>query len=120
MKDKVNFEHNMERIDVQFWIDRQGIIHKYEGDMYKEVTSFHYEIASNLFPDIKYPDSPDDFLMKLGCVLVGSTVYSTPIIHKRPTRAQIKTLDELDLYDRLCFPHDGYMVNFDKYQTLMR
>lgn len=120
MRDEANFEHNMERLDVQFWIDRQGKVHKYMGDMYDEITSFHYEIAHTLFPDIKYPNSPDDYLSKAGWVLVGSTVYNTPIIHKRPTQAQINTLDRLELYDRLCFPHDGYMVNFDKYQLLMK
>jgi hypothetical protein len=104
MKDKkINYQYNKERIDKQFFIDKKGIVHKYKGSMYAEITSMHYHIAQKLFPKIVYPKSPDDYVMSLGWILVGSSVYHCPIIHKKPTDLQIKTLKDLDLFDYLCF-----------------
>jgi hypothetical protein len=120
MDKELNYKMNKDRINEQFYIDRKGIIKKYTGDMYKEVISFHYEISLSLFPNIKYPDSPDDHALMKGLVLVGSSVYSGAIIKKRPTISQVKKLKELNLYDCLCFEHNNYWINFDKYQLLMK
>lgn len=111
----------MDRLDKQYYIDRSGKIHKLDINNidYKidDIVSFHYEIAKQIYPDVK---SPDDVLMNLGWVMVGSCVYSIPIIHKKPTQAQLNKLDKLGLYDRLCFLHDGYYPNYKKYGILMK
>ncbi|MFD0762992.1 hypothetical protein ACFQZW_12950 [Lutibacter aestuarii] len=119
MDAKMNYKKNKDRIDVQFFIDRRGNIHKYKGCMFKEVVSMHYEIANNLFQNIKYPRKPDDVVMNLGWILIGSSVYGSAIIKKKPTQAQIKALTRIGLYDRLCFEHKGYWINYDKYKILL-
>lgn len=98
----------------QYWIDTVGKCHKFKGDD-KDVISIHYEIAKSIYPD---SDKPDDVLMNLGWILVGSSVYSCPIIHKKPTQAQINKLYALDLYDRLCFLHNNSYPNFAKFGIL--
>ena len=116
-----NRQYNLDRVAKQFFIDRDGIIQKYTGDLKDTVISMHYRIASDLFSDITYPQSPDDHVTeKLGWVLVGSSVYTTPICYRRPTAAQLKTLQDLgDWYIKgLCFPYKDNMVSFDKYGML--
>ena len=90
-------------IRTQYFIDTDGVIRKWKLSPTKaaDYISLHYGIAAVLFPDIIYPKDPKDHVMKLGWVLVGSTVYGSPIIDKCPTQAQLNTLLDLDLYDRL-------------------
>jgi hypothetical protein len=109
----------IDRINKQFFIDRDGVIRRYTGSLKDSVISMHYRIAADLFPDIQYPQSPDDHVVqKLGWVLCGSTVYNTPITYKKPSAAQIKTLIDLDMYTYLCFPYKGSMVKYSQYGIL--
>jgi len=112
---KYNLEYNRERKRKEFWIDTNGKTHKLKGDLTKEITSIHYQIAKSLFPELEYPD---DHLMKLGWILVGSSVYSCPIINAKPTRKQLNKLFELELYTRLCFKYKESYPNYDKYKAL--
>ena len=41
------------RVRYEYWIDRRGISHRFEGDMNKECTSLHSGIASHLHPQVK-------------------------------------------------------------------
>ena len=104
------------RKEEQFYIDRTGRTHKYKGNLKDgDVVSYHYEIAHKLYPGLR---NPDDKLMELGWVLVGSSVYTHPIIHIKPTQAQVNRLDIMGEYERLTFLHKGYYANYDKYQLL--
>ena len=115
MDKKYNIETNKERKQKEYWIDRSGKIHKFKGDLSKEYASLHSEIATQLYPE---SNRPTDILMNLGWVMVGSTVYSHPIIHKAPSQAQINKLYELDLYKWLTFQHNGYYIKYDENQSL--
>jgi hypothetical protein len=108
---RINFKINTERIEKQYWIDRLGNTHKFKGDLSKEYASFHSEIARTIYPD---SNRPKDILMDLGWVMIGSVVYSIPIIHKKPTKLQIDKLIELDLYKRLHILHNSHYINFDE------
>lgn len=99
----------------QFFIDPTGKSHKFKGDS-EDITSLHYEIAHILYPN---EEQPKDRLMKDGWVLVGSTVYNCPIIHKKPTQAQIDKLHDLKLLGRLCFLYNNYYPNYIKYGALI-
>ena len=109
------YKDNKERQEKQFYIDREGIVRKYGGDLNDEIISIHYRIAKSFF---SRSDNPEEVLRKLGWILVGSTVYHAPIISKKPTQAQINRLFELDLYERLTILHNGYYINYHKYQAL--
>lgn len=98
----------------QYFIDTFGKCHKYKGND-KDIVSIHYAIAKQIYPDAK---NPDDVLMNLGWVMIGSSVYSTPIIHKKPTQDQINKLQDLGLLDRLCFLHNNSYPNYMKYGIL--
>ena len=100
---------NKVTVDKQFWIDPYGKVHKYTGDLSVDIISFHYEIAHNLFPDIS---NPCRYLENLGWILIGSTVYHSPIINKRPTQSQINSLDQLGLLNKLCILDNGYYINY--------
>lgn len=113
---KYNIEINKERVENEYWIDRLGKIHKFEGDLGLEYSSFHSEIASMLYPD---SNRPTDILMDLGWIMVGSTVYVNPIIHGIPNQAQINKLDKIGLYEYLSFKHQGHYINFEKNQKLL-
>lgn len=91
-----------ERKEKQFWIDPTGEIFKYTKPLEdtEDIVSMHYEIAHKLFPNVA---SPDDYLIALGWIMVGSSVYNCPIIHRKPKQAQLDVLHDLDLYDKLCF-----------------
>lgn len=52
--------------------------------------------------------------MDLGWVMIGSVVYSIPIIHKNPTKLQINKLIKLDLYKSLHILHNSHYINFDE------
>ena len=120
--DGYDLDYMKDRILHQFFIDRDGVIHRYMGSLKDTgVISMHYRIAADLFPDIQYPQSPDDHVVqKLGWVLCGSTVYHSPICYKKPSAAQIKALQDLGgwYYDALCFPYKGSMVKYSKYGIL--
>jgi len=115
MDKKYNIETNKERKQKEYWIDRFGKIHKFKGDLSKEYASLHSEIATQLYPE---SNRPTDILMNLGWIMVGSTVYSHPIIHKVPSQAQINKLDKLGLYKWLTFKHNGYYINYNDNQSL--
>lgn len=101
-----------EIIDTEFFIDPEGKIQRYTGDEnVEELISVHAAIAEQLFGHLNIND-PETYMMDLGWVLVGSCVYSHPIIHKYPTQAQINTLDALNLYHRLTFLHNNTYPNF--------
>ncbi|MFW5847729.1 MAG: hypothetical protein ACOCVF_02305 [bacterium] len=104
-------EYNLNKINKEFWIDRSGKIHKFKGDITVDgYVSFHSEIASRLFPQ---SNRATDILFNLGWVMVGSTVYHIPIIHKKPTQSQINTLDKLGLFDELHILDNGYYVKLE-------
>lgn len=99
-----------ERLENQYFIDSTGTEHKFLGDA-ENTVSIHYEIARSIYPD---DDRPDDKLMELGWILMGSSVYSSPIIHKEPTQAQIDTLHNKGLLKRLCILNNGFYLNYLK------
>jgi hypothetical protein len=116
--DDSDLAYMKDRVDKQFFIDRDGIIRRYTGSLKDTVISMHYRIADDLFPGMDYPD--DYVCKKLGWVLCGSTVYHTPITYKKPSAAQMKALQDLGswYYSTLCFPYKGSMVKYDKYGIL--
>ena len=57
---------------------------------------------------------PKDFAMKQGWVMVGSRVYSEPIMQHEPTQAQIDTLYDLGLYRRLNILEGDFYINYAK------
>lgn len=102
------------RKENQYFIDTIGKVHKFKGDD-EDIISIHYEIAHKLYPN---SERPDDLLMKLGWIMVGSSCYHQPIIHCKPTNAQLNKLFDLKLYDKLCFLYKGEYPNFKKYGIL--
>jgi len=110
-----NLEHNGARALKEFFIDPEGTIHQYEGDLSGDIISMHSRIAEQLFPDSIDPETD---MMNDGWILVGSSVYNCPIIHKKPTKAQLKTLNDLGLYKRLCGLYKNTYPNYDRYQGL--
>lgn len=107
------------RVNSQYFIDTKGKTHKFKGEL-KEAsksTSLHLKIAFNLFPEIDYPE---DYLLDNGWILVGSTVYNCPIIHKKPTEAQIISLKKHKLFSELCFLYKktNEYPNYEKYGAL--
>ena len=77
---------------VEFFIDREGNIHKYTGNEDEELASYHSEIAYELFPNVKYPK---DYVMKMGWVMCSSVVYKCHIIEIDPSQAQINVLNDM-------------------------
>lgn len=102
-------ETNTKRVKTQYFIDTYGKVQMYDGELNERITSIHYRIAVNLFPEIK---DPDDYIMKIGWVMVGSTVYNTPICKKIPTQSQINKLDQLGLLKDLCVSYGEYYYNY--------
>lgn len=100
---------NEKRRDTEFLLDRYGKVHKYEGDLNKTIISFHYEIAKNLYPDVP---RADDYLRKLGWILVGSVVYNCPICDRCPTQSQLNTLYRLGLLSKLIVSDGQYYLNY--------
>lgn len=109
MEEDDMYEFNKERLDEQYFIDREGKSHKFKGDLHGEYVSIHYEIANALYPNV--PDS-DDYLMKLGWVMMGSSAYTQPVIHIKPSQAQINVLGELGKLERLGVLENGYYEKF--------
>ena len=86
---------NKEKEKTHFWINTYGecvYFSNYDSEI--GYPSFHYEIACREFPNEK---DPEDKLMDLGWIKVGSVVYHVPYSIKEPTQAQIDTLFDLKL-----------------------
>jgi hypothetical protein len=109
------YQDNLERSNSQYYIDREGNVQKYKGDLNEEIVSMHFRIAYDLFPESK---DPEGILNRLGWIQVGSTVYHVPIIYRKPSQAQINKLFELELYTALTFLYNGRYINYHKYQAL--
>ncbi|MFA5366690.1 MAG: hypothetical protein WC333_02300 [Dehalococcoidia bacterium] len=118
MDEEYNIKINTERREKEFWIARDGKVHKYNGPLNEELVSIHSEIARELFPNHL---KPKDMMMKTGWLMVGSVVYSTPIIDIAPTQAQLNTLFDIDewLFERFCFLHGGYYLNYKENKHLL-
>jgi hypothetical protein len=95
------------RLTSQFWIDRGGRSHYYEGD--GRTVSVHYDIAKRLRPE---DDFPVDTLTDLGWIRTNVIKYNAPIIHKEPSQAQINALFDLGLYYDLLILNGGRYVNY--------
>jgi len=113
---------NPPRVEKEYWIDRRGRVLKYQGAIERTLISMHYEVAKEAFPELEYPK---DHVMKKGWVMVGSTCYGCPMVDRKPTASQLKTLTELGLLDRLHFKykhHDGdiHYVSYKKYGILCK
>jgi hypothetical protein len=85
-----------ERVKTQYWIDRSGKCHYFEGseEEAEEITSLHYEIVARLFPEIKFPNNPEHYVEKLGWIKVGSWCYHQPVCLKAPNQKQKAKLIE--------------------------
>ena len=114
--DSTTYDYNLKRVSKEFYIDRLGNVHKYKGSLKDDIISMHYHIAHKLFPKLDYPD---DHVMKLGWILCGSTVYHCPIIHIKPTVAQIQKLRDLDLYMKLCFLYIDTYASYNKFGAIL-
>jgi len=82
----------------------------------------HSMIARQCFPEL---ENPKDYIMNLGWIEIGSTVYSVPVIHRKPTEKQIQKLKKLDKFQYLIFPYKGdnpklkgMMPNYERYGIL--
>ena len=111
-----NIKWNTERQKDEYLIDRKGKIHRYLGDLTKNIYSFHHAIARQVLGDDFKGDPLDHLYITLGWVMVGSSVYDCPIIDKEPSQAQIDMLFDLGLYDRLCI-HKGDI--YSKYKDMI-
>jgi len=103
-------EENTKRRENEFFIDRRGKIHRYKGELNEEILSMHTEIARGLLPGNK---RPQDVLMDLGWVMIGSVVYSHPIVHQPLSQSQINKLEELG---KLKWLHALYQEHYIKYE----
>ena len=45
MDKEYNIKTNTERVDKEYWIDTEGHIHKFNGDLSEEYVSLHYVIC---------------------------------------------------------------------------
>ena len=107
MNKTYNRKENSERKKKEFWIDTYGKIHKFKGDLSQEYTSLHAEIVYSLFPDKLRPEK---YVDDLGWVKVASVVYGVPICYREPTQAQMNTLFDLGLFEKLHIEKNGYFV----------
>lgn len=106
---------NLENIEKQFFIDRQGKIIKLDTTNFEiddDYVSIHYEIANQVLPHAK--DAKKQ-LMDWGWIMIGSSVYSAPIIDKKPTELQVQTLINIGKYDRFCILQKGYYINYNEF-----
>jgi hypothetical protein len=87
---------NLLDIDNCFWIDPDGKIQKWDKTWRNlgDYSSVHYAIARRMLPKVKFPKSPDDVLLTLGWIIIGSASGGN-LIRKYPTQAQINTLYDL-------------------------
>lgn len=97
-------EQKENRRDKEFFIDREGNIYKYNGND-DELTSYHSEIACELFPNVK---DPKDYIMRMGWVMCSSVVYMCHIIEIEPSQAQINVLNDMGDLRSLCIHIGGY------------
>lgn len=118
-EEEINTKINTENKEKQYWIDIRGKVHKYQGKLNNSIISMHTEIAFEVIPKMFKEVSPTtDFLFNLGWVMVGSSVYHSPITHLLPTQSQINTLYKLELYKYLRILHNGYYIYFKDYEKL--
>ena len=90
-----------ERIKNEFFIDTNGKIIRWKGDIEEanDWASLHalisnYQVLAHI-PDIKAGmRSGTDVLNNLGWIAMGSAAYGK-LISRKPTQAQINTLDKL-------------------------
>jgi len=116
--EKLLIRDNKEEAKKCFFIDRNGKKHKYKGPWNEEIISMHERIARQIYPDKEYAS---DYVKKeLGWIMMGSTVYSVPIIYFKPSEKQIETLKKLGRFDRLCFYYEKHNTfpNYEKYGIL--
>jgi hypothetical protein len=109
MTQKQLVDYNRERQKTEYLIDREGKIQKYKGKLNIEIISMHTEIECQFYPEARHHVVDD-----LGWITIGSTMYNYPVIKIEPTQAQINTLDQLDLLDRLHILDNGYYVFYIK------
>lgn len=109
MDKEYNIKTNTERVDNEYWIDTEGHIHKFNGDLSEEYVSLHYVIVYNLFPN---NPNPEKYVESIGWIKVGSTIYSGPITYVAPNESQINTLYDLGLLKKLEIENNGF---FEKY-----
>ena len=108
--------YNKERVDNEFFIDLQGKVVKLNIndpniDLCESICSMHNEICEQVLPNHKDAETK---LMNDGWVMVGSSVYNSPVAKKAPNGLQIQTLMDLKKYDRLCVYKNGYYINYSK------
>lgn len=105
-------ENLVGRKDSQYFIDRLGNIIRLPQEKCSyiiDIGSVHYEIANYYYPELKYPD---DYVMNLGWVLVGSSVYSVPYSLKVPSSRQVRTLKSLKMADRFFLMGERKLVKY--------
>jgi hypothetical protein len=78
-----------------YFIDTYGKIIKCTWKFKNKPISMHYEIAKKLFPKIKYPKDPRDYVYNLGWIFIGGAVDIR--MKDEPNQAQINTLNRLNI-----------------------
>jgi hypothetical protein len=107
-----------DRVNEEYFIDTFGKDHKYKGtcdEELEDIISLHYEIALAMFPEMR---NPDDYLMNLGWIQIGSNCYHNPIAHRYPTQAQINALDGMGDLNRLEILRDGYFIKYKLFDDM--
>ena len=119
--DRITQTYFKERISHQYYIDCDGKDVRWNKSIKAcaSYTSVHYAIADTLYPGFVFPNDPQDYVMQLGWILMGSTIYGYPFSKKPPTQAQINKLYDLDKYDKLFVllgnDYINYKLNQDKF-----
>ena len=111
---KETLAYNLERVDNEFFIDLNGKVVKLNVndpniDLCESICSMHNEICEQVLPNNKDAETK---LMNDGWVMVGSSVYNSPIAKIPPTGMQIQTLIDLKKFDRFCVLKNGYYINY--------
>lgn len=106
-------ENNRREMEKRYFINRQGRVLKYKGSPLDTVISFHFVIASKIWPGSNHPE---DQAMKAGYIKVGGTGYVHPVIDREPNQRQIDTLDELDLLRKLHINEKGRYVPYNSFR----
>jgi hypothetical protein len=85
-------EFSKERIEKEFWIDAEGQIHRWKGDIEEtsDLLSLHHAIAAT----INHSKYPEDVLYDMGWIAIGSAAYGNRI-KGEPSQAQINTMFDL-------------------------
>ncbi len=109
--------YNQQKVNSQYFIDRTGKIIKLDTknfDLSDVYNSIHHEIGIQQFPNVS---DPKKYMMSLGWIMVGSSVYSVPICDKMPSNLQLNTLKKLNLLNIFSvYDKDiNRYVNYEKY-----